>query len=515
MASYETEFLQALNMASQSASGLLKAIREPDYEEKLAMETEKRKELQRSQAEINLEFLGEQQQFTAEEKDKDRTFTSTEKDKDRTFTSEEKELDRQSLMDRLNVSTTSAEKITEMKIDSAEKMQDDRIASTEKMQLIQIGANKESQESEQAFRKMMQDDQQQFQFGFQDKANNFTLSRDLALHGYALDTMAKGHSYNVDMANVNHRNKLDQMEQANVLSKDMKKFITLEIPRYERMSAEEQQEWLSEKIKYYKNGNGTGAFTMKTRAEVYMLAQNKLGQAQAEDNFQWMKGNGFSNWIASGTNGFITFGGTGMKMKETILNEKYQERAFDFNMNLQNEAFNNSLGQQLMQNEMFGGVDDNTKASLLNSAYGQSAMYGNMDLDNPVTMKAINTKLSFDTDNAIARLNQSHDSMQFPDQPSTLFRGSKAHSKFLTEGANVFNDLSANLLVRSQALADIGLTNASKSFKKELKQDLLQGIKRAERLKSSAKKVKDADKGLIEGIEKRQAILQSYYDQIN
>ena len=504
MASYETEFLQALNMASQSASGLLKAIREPDYEEKLAMETEKRKEIMRSQAEINLEFLGEQQQFTAEEKDKDRTFTSTEKDKDRTFTSEEKELDRQSLMDRLNVSTTSAEKITGMKIDADKEMQ-----------LIQIGANKESQESAQAFQKMMQDDRQEFQFGFQDKANNFTLSRDLALHGYALDTMAKGHSYNVDMANVNHRNKLDQMERANVLSKDMKKFITLEIPRYERMSAEEQQEWLSEKVKYYKNGNGTGAFTMKTRAEVYMLAQNKLGQAQAEDNFQWMKGNGFSNWVASGTNGFITFGGTGMQMKQAIQGEKYQERAFDFNMNLQNEAFNNSLGQQLMQNEMFGGVDDNTKASLLNSAYGQSAMYGNMDLDNPVTMKAINTKLSFDTDNAIARLNQSYDSMQFPDQPSTLFRGSKAHSKFLTEGANVFNDLSANLLVRSQALADIGLTNASKSFKKELKQDILQGIKRAERLKSSAKKVKDADKGLIEGIEKRQAILQSYYDQIN
>tara|TARA_Y100001938_G_C8076242_1_gene426263 strand:- start:1140 stop:2210 length:1071 start_codon:yes stop_codon:yes gene_type:complete len=195
--------------------------------------------------------------------------------------------------------------------------------------------------------------------------------------------------------------------------------------------------------------------------------------------------------------------------------EVEKEKDFDFNMNLQNEAFNNSLGQQLLKNEMFGGVDDNTKASLLNSAYGQSAMYGNMDLDNPVTMKAINTKLSFDTDNAIARLNQSYDSMQFPDQPSTLFRGSKAHSKFLTEGANVFNDLSANLLVRSQALADIGLTNASKSFKKELKQDILQGIKRAERLKSSAKKVKNADKGLIEGIEKRQAILQSYYDQIN
>ena len=79
----------------------------------------------------------------------------------------------------------------------------------------------------------------------------------------------------------------------------------------------------------------------------------------------------------------------------------------------------------------------------------------------------------------------------------------------------MFNDLSANLLVRSQALADIGITNASKSFKKELKQDLLQGIKRAERLKSSAKKVKDADKGLIESIENKQAILQSYYDQIN
>ena len=72
MASYETEFLRALNMASQSASGLLKAIREPDYEEKLAMETEKRKELQRSQAEINLEFLDKQQQFGSGQSDLDR-----------------------------------------------------------------------------------------------------------------------------------------------------------------------------------------------------------------------------------------------------------------------------------------------------------------------------------------------------------------------------------------------------------------------------------------------------------
>tara|TARA_R100001015_G_C4635384_1_gene205095 strand:+ start:7156 stop:8604 length:1449 start_codon:yes stop_codon:yes gene_type:complete len=481
MASYETEFLQALNMASQSASGLLKAIREPDYEEKLAMETEKRKELQRSQAEINLEFLGEQQDFAADESLKSREQETKIVD-----------MTQEAALKRLNIST-----------DSAEKMQDARIESTEGMQIKQIAATK-----------ALEDSRQEFQFATQDIQNNFTLNRDKNLHGYAIDQMNIGHALNVNMANVNHRNKLDQMEQANILSKDMKKFITLEIPRYERMSAEEQQEWLNEKVKHYKNGNGTGAFTMKTRAEVYMLAQNKLGQAQAEDNFQWMKGNGFSNWVASGTNGFITFGGTGMQMKQTIQGEKYQERAFDFNMNLQNEAFNNSLGQQLMQNEMFGGIPDKDKTSILNSAQGQSAMYGNMDLDNPVTMKAINTKLSFDTDNAIARLNQSYDSMQFPDQPSTLFRGSKAHSKFLTEGANVFNDLSANLLVRSQALADIGINNASKSFKKELRQDILQGIKRAERLKSSAKKVKDADKGLIESIENKQAILQSYYDQI-
>ena len=39
MANYETEFMNALGQASSSISGLLRDIREPDWEEKLRMET--------------------------------------------------------------------------------------------------------------------------------------------------------------------------------------------------------------------------------------------------------------------------------------------------------------------------------------------------------------------------------------------------------------------------------------------------------------------------------------------
>jgi len=509
MASYETEFLQALNMASQSATGLLKSIREPDYETKLALETQKRKELMKIEQDYAMERLD-------------------------TTGAQKKEL--------TEITTGSAEEIAGMNIDSAQTITDKNIQAKKEnlatsiagdldlanvnnqamlerlqlstdaqkeMQLIQIGANKESQESSQAFEKMMQDERHEFKFGFQENQNNFTLSRDLTLHGYALKQMADGHSYDIDLSNNNHTNKIKEMQEQKVISQDMAIFMTEELPKYQRMSAEQQQEWLSEKIEW-KDGNHV---TLKTRAEVYMLTQNKLGQAQAEDNFQWQKGNGFDNFIASGTNGFITMSGTGMQMKQAIQDEKYGQRSFDFQSNLADQQFNINLGQRITTDAMFNNVSDGTKNSIMTAVNGQSAVYGNMNLDNPESYKAIFNQQSFQAESAIGALNLNLEDFDMPDQPSTVFRGKKAHTKYLTQGVNTYNDLSANLLKRSEVLSGLGLNNASKSYIKELKQDLLKGIKIGDRLISSSTKV-GGKEGLITGLRERKDILQAYYDQL-
>lgn len=502
MASYETEFLQALNMASQSATGLLKSIREPDYETKLALETQKRKELMAIEQDYAMERLDT---TGAQKKEITEITTGSAEDIARQNIKAGKENLATSIAGNLDLANVNNQAMFERLELSTDTQKD--------MQLIQIGANKESQESSQAFEKMMQDDRQEFQFGFQDKANNFTLSRDLALHGYALKQMEKGHSYDIDLSNNNHTNKIAQMREQKVISQDMSIFMTTELPKYQRQNAEEQQKWLGEKIKWYKNGNGTGAFEMKTRAEVYMLAQNKLGQAQAEDNFNWQKGKGFDNFIASGTNGFITMSGTGMQMKQTIQNEKYGQRAFDFNSNLADQQFNINLGQRLTTDAMFNNVSDGTKNSIMTAVNGQSGLYGNLNLDNPANHKAVHEYQSFQAESAIGALNLRMDDFNMPDQPSTLFRGKKAHKQYLTQGTNTYNDLSANLLKRSEMLAGIGLDNASKTYKKELKQDLLKGIKLGDRLISSSTKV-GGEEGLITGLKERREILQAYYDQL-
>jgi|TARA_R100001460_G_scaffold65827_1_gene106144 hypothetical protein len=513
MASYETEFLQALNMASQSATGLLKSIREPDYETKLALETQKRKELMALEQDYAMERLD----TTGEQKIEELGITTGSAEdiagmkiaSDQTITDKNIQADKENLATSIAGNLDLANKNNQAMFERLELTTD----TQKDMQLIQIGANKESQESSQAFEKMMQDDRQEFKFGFQEKENNFTLSRDLTLHGYALKQMEKGHSYDIDLSNNNHTNKIAQMREQKVISQDMQIFMTTELPKYQRQNAEEQQKWLGEKIKWYKNGNGTGAFEMKTRAEVYMLAQNKLGQAQAEDNFNWQKGKGFDNFIASGTNGFITMSGTGMQMKQDIQNQKYQQRAFDFNSNLADQQFNINLGQRLTTDAMFNNVSDGTKNSIMTAVNGQSGLYGNLNLDNPANHKAVHEYQSFQAESAIGALNLRMDDFNMPDQPSTLFRGKKAHKQYLTQGTNTYNDLSANLLKRSEMLAGIGLDNASKTYKKELKQDLLKGIKLGDRLISSSTKV-GGEEGLITGLKERREILQAYYDQL-
>ena len=74
MANYETEFLKALSMATQSGAGLLRSIREPDYQEKVAMQTAQRKEIMAEQAKFDMDMA----EFQEKSKDVDRRIRQTE-----------------------------------------------------------------------------------------------------------------------------------------------------------------------------------------------------------------------------------------------------------------------------------------------------------------------------------------------------------------------------------------------------------------------------------------------------
>jgi len=527
MASYETEFLQALNMASQSASGLLKSIREPDYEEKLAMQTAQQKELMEHQGLIDMAKLDDKQEYgmrvlTKEQKGLwDRLGISIKSEKDivdAQITSQETIVDKK---------TTSQETIVDKTIESQEKIVGQQLDAAKENLVIRIDEEKRSQESSQTWGKMMQDDSQEFKMTFQNDQQDFILDRDLNIHGYAVEMLGKGHSNDIDLTNLNHTNKIAQMRENKNISQDMAIFMTKELPKYQRMAVEDQHEWLTTEIKWYKNGGGTGPFSMKTRAEIYMLAQNDLAQASAEDNFEWTKGKGFSNWVANSSNGFITFDSTGMKMKQVIMDDKYGDRQFNVDMYRRGEINTQNLGFQLTHNQMFKDISPDTKTSLLGASAGYNSIYAGMDTDNTLVNTAIYDSQRFALDATIANINNSvplialdpnkrTDDYDMPDKPNLLFkskltgRGKEKYTEYVTEGKNKYTNVAANLLTRYQVVQN---EDKSRKFKKELKLDFKKGIIMGNQLVDAAVKVK-ANAGLIKALQEKTYILETYLKQL-
>jgi glutaredoxin-related protein len=69
MSNYQTDFLNALSITSQSLSGLMRDIREPDFQDKLRMQEESQKRLNQQAQEFALERMDVGQQFTLEQMD--------------------------------------------------------------------------------------------------------------------------------------------------------------------------------------------------------------------------------------------------------------------------------------------------------------------------------------------------------------------------------------------------------------------------------------------------------------
>ena len=70
MANYQTDFLQALSMAGNSLSGLMKDIREPTFQEQLKLREESQMRLNQQGQNFALERMGVDQDYSLERMDK-------------------------------------------------------------------------------------------------------------------------------------------------------------------------------------------------------------------------------------------------------------------------------------------------------------------------------------------------------------------------------------------------------------------------------------------------------------
>ena len=70
MSNYQTDFLNALSITSQSLSGLMRDIREPDFQEKVKIEEQSQMRLNQQIQDFKMEELDDRQAFRLTEMDK-------------------------------------------------------------------------------------------------------------------------------------------------------------------------------------------------------------------------------------------------------------------------------------------------------------------------------------------------------------------------------------------------------------------------------------------------------------
>ena len=69
MSNYQTDFLNALSITSQSLSGLMRDIREPDFQDKLRMQEESTKRINQQSQDFAMERMDVGQQYQLEQMD--------------------------------------------------------------------------------------------------------------------------------------------------------------------------------------------------------------------------------------------------------------------------------------------------------------------------------------------------------------------------------------------------------------------------------------------------------------
>jgi len=483
MASYETEFLQALNMASQSASGLLRSIREPDYEEKLAMQTAKQKELMELEQGYSVEKIKLSGDIATEQL--------------------VKQIDAGAISDDKGIA--SREKLTGMTIANQRYMQVAGFGQEEKITKLKGNIDKDNTES----RMKLQ--------------SELTEQRDNLLQGF-----------NVENMNLQTKNAMELASHQGVVSAqtfkdnaEVMKFIRREdvewMLNFETKKPLEQAKIMNEEYIDPKTGESTG----KTNGE-YLISytastQDAMKQAQFRNLLKDSKNKPVRDYI------YTDMPVLNYLFEPTPSMNAYKKKTGITDMNqqlyLQNMGFVQNLGQQLTAQEALdSGHSSSTTNSLLNAASGQNAIYGNMNTNDPLVNKAIFNTQKFGAQTAIGELynamplmsnvdtNKRTSDYDMPSKPVLLIdnrltrRGKNKLTEYLDEGKNRYNDIAANLLVRYQQGQEV---NQGRQYNKQLKKDFKQGIIIGNQMVDAAKKVK-ADPGIIKGLEERSAILEKY-----
>jgi hypothetical protein len=494
MASYETEFLQALNMASQSASGLLRSIREPDYEEKLAMETAKRKELMELDQKYSLEQIDLSGKIAAEQQirgiDSDQLIT-------------DKNISARAASDDKNIlaGATRDDKL----IANQRYMQEASFGQDEKMTKLRGTIDKENTESRITLQA------------------GFTEERDNLLQGF-----------NVENMNLQTKNAMELASHQGVVSAqtfkdnaEVMKFIRREdvewMLDFETKKPLEQAKIMNEEYIDPKTGEGTG----KTNGE-YLISytastQDAMKQAQFRNLLKDSKSKPVRDYI------YTDMPVLNYLFQPTPSMNAYKKKTgitdMDQQLYLQNMGFVQNLGQELTRIE---ALDPSRAKSLLSAASAQNSVYSGMDTNNPLVSKAIFNQQTFGAKTAISELSNAlplmsnvdtskrTDDYDMPNSPRLLFstkltkRGKNKLTEYLNENENRYNDISANLLLRYQHAQNM---KYNRKNNRELKKDFKQGIAIGNQMIDAAKKI-NADPGLIKGLEERSIVLEKYLANI-
>lgn len=429
MANYETEFLKALSMATSATSGLMRSIREPDYEEKLAMETERKKEL-----------MAEQQKFDMEKME----FQEASKMIDR-------ELETAKFYDGLNFQSIENGLNRGLQIE---------------MQNQKLDYDATEAQKHRDWMSLNREDLQDFDLNKMILDNELKVGSALTILGAQTDADIRKMIFNAELTTSSKKQVLkfaDDLRDGNV-SSDM----LLSVEQYKALTP----------------------LVVNRQKELA-----KIGLQDFKDKAKFMSDEEIGGFFGNLTGGFI--GNEGTLYTKGRINRNLANKYFE-NVTLpQNqEMYDIGVGRRLVEEEMFNNVDPQQKVSTTNAANNLLGLYGSegMDLSNPDVFNAMYQNMKFQGKAAAAEL-MNYD-VNFDDissQPSTLFRGKKAHKEYLTKNKNVYTQMTGILGMQAEQLIARSLKGLDVDNKKEVIADLKAAAKQADRLQSSAKKAGEDD----------------------
>lgn len=428
MANYETEFLKALSMATSATSGLMRSIREPDYEEKLAMQTERKKELMTKQQEFDMTKM----QFMEDSRNIDRQLDAAKYYDGLNFQAIENGLNR-------GLRIELQKQNLEWNANEAQKHRDWSTAMQEDMQ-------------DDDKKKMILD-------------NELKVGSALTILGAQTDADIRKMLLNYDLTTSSKKQILkfaDDLRDGNV-----KEDMLLSLEQYKALTP----------------------LVTKRQSELAVIGlqdfKDKYEFAEDKDFGDWM-GNLTRDWIGDEGNLYtrarinrnidsMYFDENTIPQDQTMydisLGRRFVETEMFDNVSDEQKATTANVATNLMN--LYGAEGmDLTNPDVFNAMYQNVKFQGKA-----AAAELMNYDVNFD------------DVTGAPWFPN--MRGQETHKEYLTKNKNIFNQMTGILGIQAEQLIHRSLKGLSVDNKDEVMGDIKSAIKHLQDLQVSAKKAKD------------------------